>query len=68
MPKTIGVRIMGEVAVQRKDSLWDDLEKMQERITRRAYDIFRGSGSIFGKDLDDWLAAEREAFGSRLSS
>jgi HSP20 family protein len=26
----------------------------------RAYDIFAGNGAIFGKDLDNWLAAERE--------
>ena len=27
---------------------------------RRAYDIFVGTGAVFGKDLDNWLAAERE--------
>ena len=51
---------MGEVAVQKKESLWDDIRKIEERIMRRAYDLFRGNGSVFGRDLDDWLAAERE--------
>jgi len=51
---------MGEVAVQKKDSFWDDLQKMEERIMRRAYDIFRVNGSALGKDLENWLAAERE--------
>jgi HSP20 family protein len=51
---------MGEVIVRRTESLWDQLEKMQERIMRRAFDIFRGNGSIYGRDLDDWLTAERE--------
>ena len=51
---------MGEVAVQKKDSFWDQIQKMEDRIMRRAYDIFRGNGSEFGKDLDHWLAAERE--------
>jgi len=53
---------MGEVAVQKKEkeSFWDELQKMEDRIMKRAYDIFRGSGSRFGKDLDNWLAAERE--------
>jgi HSP20 family protein len=51
---------MGEVAVQKKDSFWEQIQKMEDRIMRRAYDIFRGNGSEFGKDLDHWLAAERE--------
>jgi len=51
---------MGEVAVQKKESVWDELQKMEERIMQRAYDIFRGGGAGFGKDLDNWLAAERE--------
>jgi HSP20 family protein len=54
------VMTMGEIAVQRMESFWDQLQKIEDRITRRAYDIFRGSGSVFGKDLDNWLAAERE--------
>jgi HSP20 family protein len=51
---------MGEVAVQKTESVWDQLQKIEDRIMRRAYDIFRGNGSVFGKDLDNWLAAERE--------
>ena len=53
---------MGELAVQKKEkeSFWDELQKMEDRIMKRAYDIFRGSGSVFGRDLDNWLAAERE--------
>lgn len=51
---------MGEVAVQKAESFWDQFRKVEERIMRRAYDIFQGNGSVFGQDLDDWLAAERE--------
>jgi HSP20 family molecular chaperone IbpA len=51
---------MGEVAVQKRESVWDELHKMENRIMERAYDIFRRNGSDFGKDLDNWLAAERE--------
>jgi HSP20 family molecular chaperone IbpA len=53
---------MAEVAVQKKEkeSVWDELQKMEERIMKRAYDIFSGKGSTFGDDLDNWLAAERE--------
>ena len=51
---------MGEVAVQKAESFWDQLQKLEDRIMRRAYDIFQGNGSVFGQDLDNWLAAERE--------
>ena len=51
---------MGEVAIEKRESLLDEIRKVEERILNRAYDIFRGNGSIFGKDLDNWLTAERE--------
>ena len=51
---------MGEVAVRKTESFWDQIRKMEDRVMRRAYDIFRDNGSSVGKDLDDWLAAERE--------
>ena len=31
-----------------------------EEISRRAYEIFEGNGRTFGRDLEDWLQAERE--------
>jgi len=46
--------------VKKTNSIWDEIEKMQDCIMRRAYDIFRGNGSSLGKELDDWLQAERE--------
>ena len=51
---------MAEVVVRKSESFWDQIQKMEERVMRRAHDIFRGSGSAFGKDLDNWLAAEGE--------
>jgi HSP20 family protein len=51
---------MGEVAVQKTEAVWDQLRKMEDRIMRRAYDIFLGNGSTVGSDLDHWLTAERE--------
>ena len=51
---------MGEVAVKKTESFWDEIQKMEDRVMRRAYDIFRSNGSTAGKDLDNWLAAERE--------
>jgi HSP20 family protein len=48
------------LAVRRSPSLFKELERMQERVMKRAYEIFNINGGIFGKDLDNWLAAERE--------
>jgi HSP20 family protein len=48
------------VSIRKKDSLWEDLDRMREQITRRAYDLFVASGGRFGRELDDWLAAEQE--------
>jgi len=51
---------MGDVAVQKSESLWDQIQRMEERITNRAHEIFQSKGSIFGRDLDDWFNAEKE--------
>jgi HSP20 family protein len=52
---------MAEPVVVRKiSSILDEMNQMQDRITRRAYDLFEQSGRLFGRDLDDWLQAERE--------
>ena len=31
-----------------------------EDVARRAYEIFRSRGGVHGRDVEDWLAAERE--------
>jgi len=41
-------------------SLFDQMEETFNALTRRAYEIFDGNGRIFGRDLDNWLQAERE--------
>jgi HSP20 family molecular chaperone IbpA len=48
------------LTVRKSTSLFNELEKMHDRVMKRAFDIFNGSGGIFGKDLENWLAAERE--------
>ncbi len=37
-----------------------EMEKAAEAIRRRAFHHFEKRGGIFGRDLDDWLRAERE--------
>jgi HSP20 family protein len=46
--------------IKKRESIFDEIEKVRDRIMRRAYEIFDGTGRSFGKDLDDWLQAERE--------
>jgi len=48
------------VPIQKSKSIFDEVERMRERILRRAYEIFSGNGGIFGRDVDNWLQAERE--------
>ena len=46
--------------IKRTESIFDEMERMQDRIMRRAYEIFSSNGGIFGRDTEDWLQAERE--------
>ena len=52
---------MAEILPIRKSkSIFDEIDRMQDRIIRRAYEIFSSNGGIFGRDTEDWLQAERE--------
>lgn len=46
--------------IRRTESIFDEIDRMQDRIMRRAYDIFCSNGGIFGRDIGDWLQAEQE--------
>jgi HSP20 family protein len=48
------------VAIRKKDTIWEDMEQMRDRVMRRAYDLFLGEGCRIGKDMEDWFKAERE--------
>jgi HSP20 family protein len=48
------------IPVKKTTSIFDELDSMHDRIMKRAFEIFDGSGHPFGRDLDDWLQAERE--------
>lgn len=45
---------------RKAETLLDDIEQIQKRITERAYDLFRNRGAALGAALNDWLAAERQ--------
>jgi len=48
------------VPIRKTESVFDEVERMHDRIMRRAYEIFASSGGLFGKDLEDWKQAEQE--------
>src|SRR5207249_277455 len=48
------------VAIRKIASILEEMNQMQDRIMRRAYDIFERKGRLLGRDLDHWLQAERE--------
>jgi HSP20 family molecular chaperone IbpA len=51
---------MKALRIKKKDSILDEIEKVRDRITKRAYEIFEGCGREADHDLDHWLQAERE--------
>ena len=48
------------VRIRRTPSILDEMKEMQDRIMRRAYEIFEQNGSSLGRDLENWTEAERE--------
>lgn len=41
-------------------SLFEQIENTFDTVARQAYDIFEGNGRAFGRDLENWLRAEKE--------
>ena len=50
----------GEIEVKKADTIFNELDRLHQGISRRAYDLFRNGGTLSGGALGDWLAAERE--------
>jgi HSP20 family protein len=48
------------VPVRRTSSILDEWKAMENRVMRRAYDIFERNGHPFGQDLEHWFQAEQE--------
>jgi HSP20 family molecular chaperone IbpA len=49
-----------QVELKKTDSILDELNRLHEVISQRAYDLFRNHNGLFGGPLEDWLNAERE--------
>jgi HSP20 family protein len=50
------------VKINKAENLSDTINGMFDRISQRAFELFEGSGRIFGRDLEDWFDAEKELF------
>lgn len=48
------------LATLRPGSLIERMDEIFDTISRRAFDIFENNGRLLGRELDDWLRAERE--------
>jgi HSP20 family molecular chaperone IbpA len=48
------------VPIRRTSSILEQMTEIQDRIMRRAHQIFEQNGGVLGRDLDNWTQAERE--------
>jgi len=48
------------VPIRKTSSVFDQIKEMQDRIMRRAYEIFEHSGGAPGRDFENWAQAEHE--------
>ena len=55
-------------ALRGKKEAVQSSEQLQERIRRRAYELYEARGREDGRDLDDWLKAESEVTGNAESA
>jgi len=46
-----------EIEVKRTESIFDELDRLHQAVSQRAYDLFRNGN--WGGALADWLSAER---------
>jgi HSP20 family protein len=53
-------RMATTLPIKKTQSIFDELQQMHGQIMKRAYEIFDGNGHSFGRDLENWLQAERE--------
>lgn len=49
-----------QVKIVESQTFMERLNKLSERISRRAYEIFESRGKAFGHDREDWFEAECE--------
>ena len=49
-----------DIQLRTAETIVDDLRKLEQEISRRAYALFRDRGGLLGDSLANWLDAERD--------
>ena len=49
-----------DVALRKAATIFNELDQLHTAISRRAFDLFRKRGDLWGGPLADWLNAERQ--------
>lgn len=57
---TVPVKVSKTPAEPGALSGFPEIEKLLNKIEKRAFELFANRGFDFGRELDDWLTAERE--------
>ncbi len=50
----------GDIEVKKTETMFNELDRLHQAISRRAYDLFRNGGTLWSSALTDWLTAEQE--------
>ena len=48
------------IDVKKVDTVFDELDRLNQAIRKRAYELFWNGGTLWGGPLRDWLTAEHE--------
>ena len=49
-----------DIALRKAETIFNELDELRTSISRRAYQLFRQRGDLWGGPLADWLDAERQ--------
>ena len=49
-----------DIALRKAETVFNELEQLHNTISRRAWDLFRKRGDLWGGPLADWFNAERQ--------
>lgn len=49
-----------DIALRKAETIFNELDQLHTAISRRAFDLFRKRGDVWGGPLADWLNAEQQ--------
>src|SRR5262249_16081466 len=52
--------LMASIPIRTADTIFDEIEKVYDDITEKAYERFLERHGTYSLDIDDWLAAEKQ--------